>query len=122
MLPEKFIEVYKAALATQEWSKVEPLIHANACVTFSNGTVHTGILQIKEAYERNFSLIKNEDYQMSQLHWVLKKEETVVYVFDYSWRGTINGEPAKGAGKGTAVLVYEEGQWKLIAEQLTRVV
>lgn len=118
MPPELFIDAYKAALATQQWVNVEPLIHANCCVTFSNGAVHKGISEIQKAYERNFALIKNEDYQMSNLHWVLKTETTAVYVFNFSWAGTINGQPAAGSGKGTAVLVSEEGNWKLVAEHL----
>ena len=118
MLPEQFIEAYKAALATQQWKNVEPLIAANACVTFSNGAVHKGISEIQQAYERNFALIKNEDYQMTNLHWVLKEEATAVYVFDFSWRGIINGQPVSGAGRGTAVIVCEHGKWKLMAEHL----
>ena len=120
MLPSEFLTAYKAALSTQQWQNVELLIHSNACVTFSNGAMHKGIREIKEAYERNFALIKNEDYQMTNLHWVLKNEETAVYVFDFSWRGIINGQPASGKGKGTAVIVCEGGQWKLMAEQLTK--
>ncbi len=57
---------------------------------------------------------------MTNLHWVLKNDETAVYVFDFSWKGIINGQPAAGKGKGTAVIVCEESQWKLMAEQLTK--
>lgn len=118
MLPKQFIEAYKTALATQQWANVESLIHTNACVTFSNGAVHKGIAAIKQAYERNFALIKNEDYQITNLHWALKGETMAVYLFTYRWRGIINGQSANGAGKGTAVIVFEEGQWKLMAEHL----
>lgn len=122
MLPSQFISAYKAALATQQWQNVEPLIHKNACVIFSNGEVHKGMDEIQAAYERNFALIKNEDYQVSNIHWVLKNETTAVYTFDFSWRGIINNQPAGGAGRGTAVLVYENSKWLLMAEQLTRIV
>lgn len=117
-----FINAYKAALATQRWANVEPLIHPDAVVTFSSGAVHKGIAEIKPAYERNFALIKNEDYQMKNLHWILQTDMHAAYVFEFSWRGTINGEPASGAGKGTAVIVLEDGQWKLMAEHLSRAV
>ena len=39
MLPEDFIIAYQNALAAQQWSEVEPLLHANACVTFYTGAV-----------------------------------------------------------------------------------
>jgi predicted ester cyclase len=120
MTPEDFVQAYKAALATQQWANVAPLLHSNATVVFSNGEVLQGISAIRVAYERNFSLIKNEDYHMFNLNWGLKNETIAEYSFDFSWRGTINGEPASGAGKGAAKLLCEEGKWKLIKEQLTK--
>lgn len=118
MQPEQFIEAYKDALATQHWKNVQPLIHKDACVTFSNGAVHKGISEIQQAYERNFALIKNEDYLMSNLHWVLQTDTVAIYVFDFSWRGTVNQQPVSGTGKGTAVLILEKSKWMLIAEHL----
>ncbi|MCW5906658.1 MAG: nuclear transport factor 2 family protein [Chitinophagales bacterium] len=118
MFPDLFVKDYKAALATQQWQNVEPLIHANCCVTFSNGAVYKGIEAVKAAYERNFALIKNEDYQMSNIHWALQSETVAVYLFDFSWQGIINGEKASGGGKGTSVIVCEGGKWKLMAEHL----
>jgi hypothetical protein len=56
MQPEDFIHAYKRALATQDWNRVEPLIHADACVTFSDGTVHRGKVAVQKAFEHNFSL------------------------------------------------------------------
>lgn len=38
MNPEKFIEKYEAALATQDWQQVAPLLHPDACITFSSGS------------------------------------------------------------------------------------
>ncbi len=118
MLPEQFITSYELALASQQWKNVEPLIHANACVTFSTGTVHKGIEAIKQAYKKNFSAIKNEKYSVTDVHWVTKNNHTAVYLFSFHWQGIINGVQAEGSGKGTATLVFEEAQWKLIAEHL----
>lgn len=120
MTPEDFIDAYKAALATQQWANVAPLIHSDATVIFSNGEVLQEIAAIRVAYERNFALIKNEAYQMTNLHWQEKNETTATYTFDFSWRGTIHGEPASAAGKGAATLLCEEGKWKLMKEQLTK--
>ncbi|HXD12520.1 MAG TPA: hypothetical protein VN653_20790 [Anaerolineales bacterium] len=55
MQPEEFIRAYEVALATQDWNQVEPLVHTDACVTFSNGTVHKGKGEIQRAFEKNFS-------------------------------------------------------------------
>jgi ketosteroid isomerase-like protein len=118
MEPEDFIRAYERALASQDWRQVEPLIHRDACVTFSNGTVHKGKAEVKRAFENNFSLIKDETYSMTNVHWVLKGVETAVYLFEFSWSGFIDAKPAHGAGRGTAVLIKEADEWQLLIEHL----
>ena len=41
---DDFIRSYQDALASQSWALVDPLIHNNACVTFSNGGRGTAVL------------------------------------------------------------------------------
>ncbi|MCW3126702.1 MAG: hypothetical protein JWO03_2360 [Bacteroidetes bacterium] len=118
MNPENFIQDYELALASQDWDNVAPLIHENACVTFSDGSVHKGIVLIAEAYKRNFSLIKNEQYSISDIHWINVDEGVAVYLFKFTWKGIINGQEASGFGRGTAVIIFEGDQWKLVAEHL----
>ena len=118
MTPEQFIKRYEAALATQDWQQVDPLIHPDACVTFSSGAVHLGKTAVRQAYERNFSLIQDETYQIEDVHWVMKGTETAVYLFSFHWSGLINGEPASGAGTGSAVLIKHSDGWQLLAEHL----
>jgi ketosteroid isomerase-like protein len=116
--PEEFIRAYELALATQDWGNVEPLIHSDACVTFSNGTVHRGKLEVRRAFEKNFSLIKDEEYSITNVHWVKKGTEVAIYLFDFSWRGNINGQHASGSGRGTSVLINEGDKWQLLVEHL----
>ncbi|WP_420627826.1 nuclear transport factor 2 family protein [Candidatus Leptofilum sp.] len=118
MNPEIFIEKYEAALASQDWQQVDPLVHPEACVTFSSGAVHIGKTAVRQALERNFSLIQDETYKMENVHWVKKAAETAVYLFTFHWSGLINGEPASGAGTGTAVLIKTEDKWQLLVEHL----
>ena len=96
MQPEEFIRAYETALASQDWRRVEPLVHADACVTFSNGAVHKGKAEVQKAFEQNFSVIKDEKYFMSNVHWVIKNSETAAYLFDFNWSGMINSKPASG--------------------------
>lgn len=49
---DTFMRTYAQALAAQDWAKVEPLIHEEACVQFSEGT---------------FQLIKDEVYSISDV-------------------------------------------------------
>jgi len=115
---KEFIKDYETALGTQEWSAVAPLIHENASVTFSDGSVHKGKAAVRAAYERNFEAIKNEDYKVANVHWLLKGPNSAAYTFDFNWSGLIGGKSVSGAGRGTAVLVLEDNKWQLLAEHL----
>src|SRR4030095_14991189 len=114
MEPEDFIRAYEHALTTQDWNQVEPLVHKDACVTFSNGTVHKGKFAVQKAFETNFSLIKDEQYSISNVHWVMKGTETAVYLFEFNWSGIINEKTASGSGRGTCVLTKEVDKWLLL--------
>ncbi len=116
--PDAFVEQYERALATQDWAEVDPLVHENACATFSSGTVHVGKSAVRKAFEANFSSIADEDYRISNVHWVQRGEEIAVYLFDCDWTGTINGRPASGAGRGTCVLCRSTDGWSLLVEHL----
>ncbi len=118
MNPETFIKKYEAALKSQKWEIVKPLMHNEVCVTFSTGAVHKGIAQVKQAYEQNFASIKNEQFLITNVHWVKQTEQFAVYLFDFKWQGLYQGKSIGGTGKGTTVLVNEEGNWKILTEQL----
>jgi len=116
--PEKFIAEYSKALGSQNWSKVLPLVAKNAVVTFSDGSTHLGIGQIKLAFEKNFNLIKSEKYAISNVIWIRKQVDIAVYIFEFSWSGMINGVRHSGAGVGTSVIIKENDMWQLLSEHL----
>lgn len=118
--PEEFIKSYETALGTQDWKVVEPLVSRNVCVTFSNGTVHIGKENVQKAFEKNFSLIKNEKYAVENIKWLVKDKNYAVYLFDFNWTGIIEGKSVSGNGIGTSVLVKEDDKWKLLTEHLGR--
>jgi ketosteroid isomerase-like protein len=119
MTPDDFVRRYEAALASQQWRAVDPLVHDDVCVTFSNGAVHKGKSAVRRAFEANFAAIEDEQYRISNIHWVLRLESFAAYLFDFQWSGRINGQEAHGGGRGTHVLVYDGG-WKLLVEHLGR--
>lgn len=118
MSPENFIKQYETALGTQNWKQVKAFIHPSACITFSDGSRHVGKEAIQKAFERNFALIQNEEYSMSKIQWILKKKNTAYFIFDFAWKGLINGSEASGSGIGNMLLRKEEDTWLVLAENL----
>jgi aspartate 1-decarboxylase len=117
MIPEDFINRYAEAISTQKWQEVEALIHPNCVATFTSGT-YRGKFQVEEIFRKNFDLIKNEKYTISNIHWVIKESGYAVFTFNYHWSGLINGKQAEGGCRGTSVIVKSKSQWQLISEHL----
>ena len=117
-MPDAFPAAYEAALRSQRWELVAPLIHDEACVTFSNGAVHSGKAAVQRAFEANFAAIQNEDYRVTEVVWRERASDRASYTFCFAWRGSIAGQPASGGGTGTATLIRTEGGWLLLVERL----
>ena len=113
----EFVGAYEAALGTQQWDVIRPLVHPDCTVTFSDGT-YRGIAQVGAAFRKTFALIQDEVYEMREVNWVLETETTAVMTFRFYWSGVINGKKASGSGRGTSVLVNGPGGWQLICEHL----
>ncbi|MEM1061091.1 MAG: nuclear transport factor 2 family protein [Planctomycetota bacterium] len=116
--PDGLVTRYENALASQRWAAVEPLIHPDACVTFSDGTTHRGRDAVRDAFEKNFRAIENERYEVTNIDWVTRTEAFAVYLFEFAWAGSVDGRPASGAGRGTCVLTKDGGEWRLLVEHL----
>lgn len=117
---DAFPAAYEAALRSQRWERVAPLIHDEACVTFSTGAVHRGKEAVRRAFEANFAAIKNEHYRLSELVWRNRTADRASYTFRFAWTGRIAGQPASGSGTGTITLVLTLTGWQLLAETLER--
>ena len=115
---DAFVMAYKEALDTNAWAAVSPLVHEDACVTFSDGRTLVGKAAVLAGYERNFAAIKDDTYAVSDVHWVSQAEDHAVYTFAFACTGMVDGKPAGGRGRGTAVIVRHEGGWQLMAEHL----
>ena len=129
MTPEDFVSQYESALAAQSWDKVAPLIHENCTVTFSNGSSHRGKEQVREAFQRNFDLIEDEKYSLSDLHWIVKDDNIAVFTYSYHWSGTISGEEPGTYGsflelswRGSRPLTLPEGETRTFLKDGDRVV
>ena len=118
MTAEAHLRAYEAALGTQDWGEVEPLLHEDVCVTFSNGAFHNGKEAVRAAFSRNFELIAEERYELSDVVWIADEPSYAVCAYRFRCSGLIDGKAAAGGGRGTSVVVKYGGRWLVLAEHL----
>jgi len=117
---DEFMMAYERATNSHDVEATLSLIDEHAVYLFSDESVHVGRLAIRRVLARNFDLIQDESYSLQNLKWLVDSGEVAACVYDYSWSGVINGEPASGYGRGTTVLRRTQDGWKVIHEHLSR--
>lgn len=115
--PESFLAAYEAALATQDWEQVAPLIHDDCVAVFTEDTFR-GKHAVEGAFRKTFALIRDETYHLSNISIIHATAESTVLAYDFAWSGIIGGQRASGGGRGTSVLVKQHGRWLLLYEHL----
>jgi ketosteroid isomerase-like protein len=96
------------------------LIDDDAVYFFSNKTVHLDKKAIEEMLTYSFGLIQDETYAISDLTWLARSEPVASCVYDFTWSGTVRGQPASGHGGGTTVLKRSANStWRIIHEHLS---
>ena len=117
---DEFMLAYEQATNSHDVDATLALVDERAVYLFSDESVHIGKRAVAKVLRRNFDLIRNERYSIENLTWLAKTETVAACVYDYSWSGTINGEPASGSGRGTTVLQRSNDGWKVVHEHLSR--
>ena len=117
---DEFMLAYEQATISHDVDATLALVDERAVYLFSDESVHIGKRAVAKVLRRNFDLIRNERYSIDNLTWLAKTETVAACVYDYSWSGTINGEPASGSGRGTTVLQRSNDGWKVVHEHLSR--
>lgn len=112
---QETIKLYEAALAKQTWEAVEDFFHENCTVVFAEATYY-GKKQVARAIAKTFSLIKDENFHLSEINWTIVRENFASCTFNFEWSGTINGKRFTNPGRGTALWVFHEDKWQIVNE------
>jgi ketosteroid isomerase-like protein len=114
----EFIRAYEQAANSHDITRLVPLIAPEAVYWFSDGS-HRGREAILSAVAETFATIRDEIYQINDLEWITYSEDQAVCRYQFTWTGTIDGQPRSGSGRGTNVLVNNAGTWQMLHEHLS---
>lgn len=116
--PTAFVRAYEQATNSHDLAQVAPLIAAEAVYWFSDGS-HRGRDAVLAAIADTFDTIRDETYQIADLEWVAISDNHAVCRYRFTWTGTINGQLSSGSGRGTNVLINDDGAWQMLHEHLS---
>jgi len=115
-----FMARWQVAGESEEWARVEELLHPSAVVRFNDGD-HTGPA-IREAFEGTWAIDAGpeERYVVSDTRVVYLGGDSAALTFSWRWSGAWDGEPFEVGGRGTSVLVRSDAGLRLVLEHLSR--
>ena len=117
----QFMARFEAALATEDFANVAPLIHPQAVFRFSEGD-HSGMAEIRTAMERTWAHeVNDERYYLTDKRVLRSGEGSATVLFTWNWSGdSPEHGPFEIVGRGTVQLVRHDGEIKILLEHLSR--
>ena len=109
---------YEQANNSHDVGRVAPMIAQDATYWFTDGS-YQGLPEITVAIARTFAAIQNETYTISDLEWIVLTADHAMCRYRFRWRGVVNGQLRSGQGRGTNLIVKDDGRWKMAHEHLS---
>lgn len=116
---DQFLKQYEQATNSHDFDNVASLISKDAVYWFSDGS-YEGLASIREAFESAWNTVKDEVYTISNVRWSAISDTAAVCVYDFSWKGIVDGEPMSGGGRGTNALIKTDQGWQIGHEHLSK--
>jgi ketosteroid isomerase-like protein len=115
---EAFLKSYETATNTHDFSNVKKLLSEDLVYWFSDGSFNS-INDLERAFVSTWNKIQDEDYSINDVKWISLENNSAVCIYQFKWKGLINGKLQQGKGRGTNVLVKKNSKWYMIHEHLS---
>jgi ketosteroid isomerase-like protein len=113
-----FMSRYEAALGSEDFDQVAPLIHPDALYRFNDGDFK-GHEAIRGAFEKTWALeIEDVTYEMRDIDVVSLTTESATVAFTFHWSGKGPNGRFEATGRGTLVIVRLENDLVVVLEHL----
>lgn len=118
MSAQEILKKYEIDINKCNFDLLAPLISTDCKFWFTSGT-NIGLEQTRKAFEKTWSMIKDEKYWLTDVQWIAESDQVAVCTYTYNWKGLIDGKEMQGNGRGTSCFRKESDGWKIIHEHLS---
>ena len=118
----RFLNQFEEIAEKKDFSKIHDMIHERAFFRFNDGDF-IGRQAVKGAFEKTWqggSKAQNERFYLSDIVILSTDHATATVTYTYNWEGVHEARQFRVRGRGTRVLVREQGRLQIIHEHLSR--
>ena len=117
-----FLHRFDELADKKNFSLISDMIHERAFFRFNDGDF-VGRQAVKGAFERTWqsgSNVQNERFFLTDIVVLSTDVASATVTYTYNWEGVREGRQIRIQGRGTRVLVRQQGRLQIIHEHLSR--
>lgn len=118
----QFLNRFEETAEKENFDLIQEMIHDNAFIRFNDGDF-VGKQAVRGAFEKTWkgsANVRKERFYLTDIQVLSVDARSAAATYTYNWEGTMDGRTFRVQGRGTRVLVVENGQLQIIHEHLSR--
>ncbi len=117
-----FLDRFEEIAEQENFDLIEDMVHKDAVFRFNDGDF-VGRQAVRAAFEKTWkgsTDVKKERFYLTDIQVLTVDATSATATYTYNWEGSMDGRPFRVRGRGTRVLVVENGRVQIIHEHLSR--
>lgn len=118
----QFLNRFEEIAEKENFDLIQDMIHDNAFFRFNDGDF-VGKQAVRSVFEKTWkgsTNVKKERFYLTDIEVLTVDASSASATYTYNWEGTMDGRPFRIQGRGTRVLVVDNGRLQIIHEHLSR--
>lgn len=118
----EFLNHFEALAENEDFGLIRDMIHERAYFRFNDGDF-VGRPAIQAVFEKTWRgdpSVKKARFYLSDVVVLTTDQNTATATYTYNWLGSQGGRTFTIQGRGTRVLLWEDGRLRIIHEHLSR--
>lgn len=118
----KFMNRFEEIAEKENFDLIQDMVHDDAFFRFSDGDF-VGKKSVRAAFEKTWKgnpSVKKASFFLTDIQVLSVDAKSASATYTYNWEGVMDGKSFRVQGRGTRVLVVENGRVQIIHEHLSR--
>ena len=118
----QFLNRFEEVAEKENFDLIQDMVHDHAVFRFNDGDF-VGRQAVRGAFEKTWqgsANVKKERFYLTDIQVLTVDQSSATATYTYNWEGSMDGQSFRIQGRGTRVLVVENGLVQIIHEHLSR--
>jgi ketosteroid isomerase-like protein len=117
----QFLNRFEEIAEKENFDLIQDMVHDNAFFRFNDGDF-VGKQAVRGAFEKTWqgsANVKKERFYLTEVQVLTIDATSATATYTYNWEGSMDGKSFAIRGRGTRVLIVENGRLQVIHEHLS---